>query len=140
MNTMPSLGMGTFRLEGETAYNAVKMALETGYRHIDTAQIYGNEAEVGQAIADSGLPRDEFFLTTKVWLDNLGADTFISSVEDSLRKLQVEAVDLLLIHWPDVSGKVGMETYLQQLAEAKRLGLTKAIGVVIPPKNSGAQK
>ncbi len=129
MKDMPSLGMGTFRLEGETAYNAVKMALETGYRHIDTAQIYGNEAEVGQAIADSNLARGEFFLTTKVWLDNLGADTFISSVEDSLRKLQVEAVDLLLIHWPDVSGKVDMDIYLQQLAEAQRLGLTKAIGV-----------
>jgi len=129
MNTMPSLGMGTFRLEGETACKAVTMALETGYRHIDTAQIYGNEAEVGQAIADSGLARDEFFLTTKVWLDNLGAELFLPSVEESLRKLQVEAVDLLLIHWPDVSGKVAMETYLQQLAEARRLGLTRAIGV-----------
>jgi len=92
MKTIPSLGMGTFRLEGETAYNSVKMALETGYRHIDTAQIYGNEAEVGQAIADSGLARDEFFVTTKVWLENLGADAFIPSVKDSLRKLQVEAV------------------------------------------------
>lgn len=100
MNTLPSLGMGTFRLEGETACKAVTMALETGYRHIDTAQIYGNEAEVGQAIADSGLARDEFFLTTKVWLDNLGAELFLPSVEESLRKLQVEAVDLLLIHWP----------------------------------------
>ncbi|MEM5535774.1 2,5-didehydrogluconate reductase DkgB [Neptuniibacter pectenicola] len=129
MKTMPSLGMGTFRLEGEVAYNAVKMALETGYRHIDTAQIYGNEAEVGQAIADSGLARDEFFLTTKVWLDNLGTEVFKSSVEESLRKLQVEAVDLLLIHWPDVSGKVGMDSYLQQLLEVQRQGLTRLIGV-----------
>lgn len=129
MKTIPSLGMGTFRLEGETAYNSVKMALETGYRHIDTAQIYGNEAEVGQAIADSGLARDEFFLTTKVWLENLGADVFIPSVKDSLRKLQVEAVDLLLIHWPDISGKVDMKTYLHELSEAQHQGLTRFIGV-----------
>ncbi len=129
MNTMPSLGMGTFRLEGETAYSAVKMALETGYRHIDTAQIYANEAEVGQALADSNLTREGFFLTTKVWLENLDEEAFIPSVEDSLRKLQVEAVDLLLIHWPDISGKVAMETYLKQLVEAQRQGLTRAIGV-----------
>ncbi|MCT7655329.1 2,5-didehydrogluconate reductase DkgB [Oceanimonas sp. NS1] len=129
MNMMPSLGMGTFRLEGDDAYNAVSMALETGFRHIDTAQIYGNEAEVGQAIADSGIARNELFLTTKVWLENLGEDAFIPSVEESLRKLQVEAVDLLLIHWPEVSGKVAMDTYLPQLAEAQRRGLTRFIGV-----------
>ncbi|NHI00230.1 2,5-didehydrogluconate reductase DkgB [Oceanimonas sp. MB9] len=129
MNMMPSLGMGTFRLEGDDAYNAVSMALETGFSHIDTAQIYGNEAEVGQAIADSGIARNELFLTTKVWLENLGEDAFIPSVEESLRKLQVEAVDLLLIHWPEVSGKVAMDTYLPQLAEAQRRGLTRFIGV-----------
>ncbi|QYK07032.1 2,5-didehydrogluconate reductase DkgB [Shewanella zhangzhouensis] len=129
MRNIPSLGMGTFRLQGDIAYKAVKTALETGYSHIDTAQIYGNEAEIGQAIADTGMARDDLFLTTKVWLDNLGEDTFIPSVEDSLRKLKVQSVDLLLIHWPDVTGKVAMETYLQQLVKSQRQGLTKAIGV-----------
>lgn len=129
MNVIPSLGMGTFRLEGDDACNAVEMALETGYRHIDTAQIYGNEAEVGRAIAGSGIVRSDIFLTTKVWLDNLGEQAFVPSVEDSLAKLRIEAVDLLLIHWPDVSGKVAMKTYLEQLAETQRRGLARFIGV-----------
>jgi 2,5-diketo-D-gluconate reductase B len=121
--------MGTFRLEGKVAYGAVKMALDAGYRHIDTAQIYGNEAEVGRAITDSGVARDTIFLTTKVWLDNLSEQAFIPSVKESLAKLQVEAVDLLLIHWPDVAGKVAMATYLAQLAEAQQQGQTRHIGV-----------
>lgn len=129
MQNMPSLGAGTFRLEGAAAYNSVKLALECGYRHIDTAQIYGNEAEVGQAIADSGISRDEIFITTKVWLDYLDENSFISSVQQSLEKLKVSWVDLLLIHWPDISEKVSMQTYLSMLARAEELGFTRKIGV-----------
>ncbi len=129
LQDIPKIGMGTFRLEGDVAYNSVKLALESGYRHIDTAQIYGNEAEVGQALADSSVKRNEVFITTKIWIDNLAKDNFIPSVEDSLQKLQVASVDLLLIHWPDVSGKVSMKTYLTELEKCKKLGLAREIGV-----------
>ncbi len=129
MTTIPKLGFGTFRLEGDVAYQAVKDALETGYRHIDTAQIYGNEAEVGQAIADSGLPRESLFITTKVWIENLTEDRFIDSIHESLAKLQLERVDLLLIHWPVTEDKVPMESYLKALKHAQKLGLSTHIGV-----------
>lgn len=129
MNNMPALGMGTFRLEGDIAKDSVKQALEAGYRHIDTAQIYGNESEVGLAIEESGVDRNEIFLTTKVWLDNLSADAFIPSVEESLAKLKVASVDLLLIHWPEKEGKVSMKEYLGELAKCQEKGLSKHIGV-----------
>ena len=126
---MPNLGIGTFRLEGDTAYNSVKMALEVGFRHIDTAQIYGNEAQVGQAIKESAIPRDELFITTKVWNNKLNKSDFISSVKKSLENLQVESVDLLLIHWPAPSNDEPMAEYLGELLKAKQQGLTKHIGV-----------
>ncbi|AUL75081.1 2,5-didehydrogluconate reductase B [Pseudoalteromonas sp. 13-15] len=126
---MPNLGVGTFRLEGDTAYNSVKMALDVGFRHIDTAQIYGNEEQVGQAIKDSNIPRSEIFLTTKVWNNKLNKTDFIASVEKSLEKLQVDSVDLLLIHWPAPSNDEPMSEYLTELLKAKQLGLTKHIGV-----------
>ncbi|WP_337841407.1 2,5-didehydrogluconate reductase DkgB [Rheinheimera sp.] len=125
----PALGMGTFRLKDQLAYDSVAMALQAGYRHIDTAQIYGNEEQVGLALADSGIARSEIFLTTKVWLSNLSADRFIASVKESLQKLQTDQVDLLLIHWPDSSNAVAMQDYLRELKQAKTQGLTKAIGV-----------
>lgn len=126
---MPDLGMGTFRLEGKTAYESVKMALEVGFRHIDTAQIYGNEEQVGQAIKDSNIPRDELFITTKVWNNKLNKSDFIASVKESLNKLQLDSVDLLLIHWPAPSNDEPMSEYLTELLTAKQLGLTKHIGV-----------
>lgn len=129
MREMPALGMGTFRLEGKTAYNAVKMALETGFRHIDTAQIYNNEEQVGQAIADSGLPRNSLFVTTKVWNSHLNQASFIDSVKESLKKLQSGYVDLLLIHWPAPENGEPMAEYLAELMKAKQLGLAKHIGV-----------
>lgn len=128
-NALFSLGMGTFRLQGDVAYDSVKMALEEGYRHIDTAQIYGNEAEVGQAIADSGIAREEVFITTKVWIESFTKETFLDSVKDSLSKLQTEYVDLLLIHWPSPSDAVPMAEYLGELKQAKTLGLTREIGI-----------
>lgn len=128
-NAMPALGMGTFRLQDDVAYQSVKLALQLGYRHIDTAQIYGNEAEVGRAIKDSGVPRDELFITTKVWNDKLNADGFIPSVKESLSKLGLDQVDLLLIHWPAPQPQVAMAEYLTELKKAKAQGLTKHIGV-----------
>ncbi|MEG3759018.1 2,5-didehydrogluconate reductase DkgB [Pseudoalteromonas carrageenovora] len=129
LNTMPKLGMGTFRLEDKVAYSSVKMALEVGYKHIDTAQIYGNEAQVGQAISDSGIPRADIFITTKVWNANLNKASFIDSVKESLSKLQTDYVDLLLIHWPSPENNEPMEEYLGELVKAKELGLAKNIGV-----------
>jgi 2,5-diketo-D-gluconate reductase B len=79
----------------------VPHALKLGFRHIDTAQIYGNEAEVGEGIASSGVARPDIFLTTKVWVDKLPHDAFVASVDESLRKLKTDHVDLLLLHWPN---------------------------------------
>ena len=83
-HTIPPIGVGTFRLQGDTATASVRTALELGYRHIDTAQIYGNEAAVGQVIADSGVPRHELFVTTKIWTDHLAGSKLIPSLQESL--------------------------------------------------------
>ncbi|HWV14166.1 MAG TPA: 2,5-didehydrogluconate reductase DkgB [Cellvibrio sp.] len=127
--TIPNIGLGTFRLKGQQAIDSVSSGLALGYRHIDTAQIYGNEAEVGQAIAESGIARKELFVTTKIWIDNLSRDKLIPSLEQSLQKLRTEQVDLTLIHWPSPNNAVPIAEYMQALAEAKSLGLTKFIGV-----------
>lgn len=129
LNTMPPLGLGTFRLKGQTVIDSVRTGLELGYRLIDTAQIYGNEAEIGQAIAESGIARAELFLTTKIWTEHLAGDKLIPSLKDSLAKLRTEAVDLTLIHWPSPGGAVPLADSLQALAEAQAQGLTARIGV-----------
>lgn len=126
---IPTLGAGTFRLKGQDAYQSVDMALKLGYRHIDTAQVYGNEAEVGQAIADSGIARSEICITTKIWMDRLSRTDFLPSLKESLEKLKTDYVDLLLIHWPLKDESVSMEEYLTELKQAKALGLTRQIGV-----------
>ena len=107
----------------------MRNALDLGYRAIDTAQIYGNEAEVGQAIADSGVPRGELFITTKIWTENLAADKLAASLKDSLAKLRTDAVDLTLIHWPSPGGAVPVAEFMGALAEAQAQGLTRRIGV-----------
>jgi 2,5-diketo-D-gluconate reductase B len=127
--SIPSFGLGTFRLTGQAVIDSVKSALELGYRVIDTAQIYKNEADVGQAIAESGVPRDELFITTKIWVDNYAADKLIPSLKDSLAKLRTDYVDLLLIHWPAPGNGVELAEYMEALAEAKKQGLTRQIGV-----------
>lgn len=130
MNTsLPSFGLGTFRLKGQVVIDSVRQALELGYRHIDTAQIYGNEAEVGQAIADSGVSRSELFVTTKVWTENLSKDTLVPSLQESLRKLRMDHVDLTLIHWPSPAGAVPLADSLHALQAAQQQGLSKHIGV-----------
>ena len=113
---MPAFGLGTFRLKGQTVIDSVRNALELGYRAIDTAQIYENEAEVGQAIAESGVARKDLFLTTKIWVSNFAADKLIPSLKDSLAKLRTEQVDLTLIHWPSPKGEVPMAETLGALA------------------------
>lgn len=126
---IPQIGLGTFRLQGQVVIDSVTTGLDVGYRHIDTAQIYGNEAEVGQAIAASPVPRSELFVTTKIWIENLQRDKLIPSLKDSLRKLQLEQLDLTLIHWPSPQDAIPVAEYMAALAEAKAQGLTKAIGV-----------
>ena len=128
-SSIPPIGMGTFRLKGDDAYNAVSTALELGYRHIDTAQIYGNEQDVGRAIADSGVPRSELFVTTKIWTDNFTQDKLIPSLRESLDKLQLDQVDMTLIHWPSPGGKVPMQEYLGELMKAREQGMTRLTGV-----------
>lgn len=97
---IPSLGLGTWQMTGHECREAVKGALEIGYRHIDTAQAYQNEQDVGTAIRNSEVDRDEIWLTTKIWRTNFGHDDVIASFEESLNRLQTDYVDLLLIHWP----------------------------------------
>jgi 2,5-diketo-D-gluconate reductase B len=125
--TVPSFGVGTFRLEGEVVKNSVLNALEVGYRVIDTAQIYGNEASIGEALVESGIPREELYITTKIWVDNMSKAKLIPSLKESLEKLQTDYVDLTLIHWPGKNENI--EEYMQALLEAKSLGLTKEMGV-----------
>lgn len=127
--TIPLLGLGTYRLKDQVVIDSVSQALELGYRAIDTAQIYGNEAEVGEAIAASGVARDQLFLTSKIWTDNLGAGTLITSLKESLRKLRTDHLDLTLIHWPSPNGAVPVAEYMGALQEAKAQGLTRHIGV-----------
>jgi 2,5-diketo-D-gluconate reductase B len=127
--TVPAFGLGTFRLKDQTVIDSVSNGLELGYRVIDTAQIYGNEAEVGQAIAQSGVPRDELFITTKIWTDNYAADKLIPSLKESLSKLKTDYVDLTLIHWPSPQGKVSVAEFMGALLEARQQGLTREIGV-----------
>ena len=128
MNYIPAFGVGTFRLQGQVVVDSVRNALEVGYRAIDTAQIYGNEAEVGQAIKEAAIPREQLFITTKIWVDNLSSSKLIPSLQDSLRKLDTEQVDLTLIHWPAFQN-VALEEAMTALAEAKAQGLTRLIGV-----------
>jgi 2,5-diketo-D-gluconate reductase B len=126
---IPTFGVGTFRLTGQAVVDSVRTALDVGYRAVDTAQIYGNEAEVGQAIAESGVARADLFLTTKIWIENAGRDKLAASLRDSLARLRTDYVDLTLIHWPAPGSGIALAETMDALAEAKRLGLTRRIGV-----------
>ena len=126
---IPAFGLGTFRLKDDVVISSVITALELGYRAIDTAQIYDNEAAVGQAIAESGVPRHELYITTKIWIENLSKDKLIPSLKESLQKLRTDYVDLTLIHWPSPNDEVSVEEFMQALLEAKKQGLTREIGI-----------
>src|SRR3954462_10807523 len=124
---IPIVGFGSMRLKEDAGREAIASAIRVGYRHIDTAAFYGNEKEVGDAIKASGVKRGEIFLTTKVRDNNLKADDFARSLENSLRLLDVPQVDLLLIHWPNPN--VPAAESIGALNKAKRDGLTRHIGV-----------
>jgi 2,5-diketo-D-gluconate reductase B len=124
---IPKLGFGTFPLKDDDARRMVAHALGAGYRHIDTAQMYGNEAEVGEAIANSSVQREDIFLTTKVWPDNFGDGPLQKSVEESLVKLRVDAVDLLLLHWPKFDRP--LDETVKALNAVHRTGMARNIGV-----------
>lgn len=118
---------GTFPLTEKELRDAMGIAAEVGYRSFDTAQMYGNEKETGDGLADLGLPREEICVTTKVHPDNFGAAEFLPSVEESLKKLRLDYVDVLLLHWPPIGGDIAPS--LQLLAQAYEKGLAKNIGV-----------
>jgi 2,5-diketo-D-gluconate reductase B len=124
---IPALGFGTFRMPGPDVLRIVPQAIKLGFRHIDTAQIYRNEAEVGQAIEASGVAREDIFLTTKVWVDHYKHADFLASVDESLKKLRTDYVDLLLLHWP--SSGVPLSEQIGALNDVKKTGKVKNIGV-----------
>ena len=124
---MPMLGFGTWRLSGEVAFATVKHALAVGYRHIDTAAIYGNHQEVGRAMAESGIARKEIFITSKVWWDQLRYGDVRVACRQSLCELQIEYLDLYLIHWPNRA--IPMSETLSALESLKKDGYIRAIGV-----------
>ncbi|WP_173917878.1 aldo/keto reductase [Halobacillus sp. Marseille-Q1614] len=125
---MPQLGFGVWQVEEKDAVPAVTKAIETGYRSIDTAAIYKNERQVGEAIAKSSVPREELFITTKVWNADQGYEATIKAMDESLEKLGLDYVDLYLIHWPTPEFDDYVETY-KALEQLQKDGKTRAIGV-----------
>jgi 2,5-diketo-D-gluconate reductase B len=124
---LPRLGLGTFRLQGDAARSAVESAIGLGYRHIDTAEMYGNEAEVGDAIQASGIKRADLHVTTKVWHEHLAPDAIRHAFDTSLAKLKLDHVDLYLVHWP--SKGMDLPAMFETLLKLKQEGRTRAIGV-----------
>jgi diketogulonate reductase-like aldo/keto reductase len=124
---VPALGFGTWALRGEDCAASVADAIAAGYRHIDTAARYGNEDAVGEGIRRGGVPRDALFVTTKVWYTDLAPADVASSLDDSLRRLRLDHVDLALIHWP--SATLPFEPALDALGDAARRGRTRLLGV-----------
>ena len=125
--TVPRLGFGTWRLSGEACRDAVATAMRLGYRHIDTAAMYGNEAEVGAALHGSGVARQDLFVTTKVWRDDLAPEALLRSASASLERLKLDHLDLLLIHWPNAA--VPLRDTMAALDETVDRGWTRQIGV-----------
>src|SRR3990167_10096746 len=132
---MPVLGLGTWKSkEGSEVENSVIWALEAGYRLIDTAKIYGNEEGVGRAIKDSGIPREEIFVTTKLWNTDQGYESALLAIDESLKKLGMSYVDLYLVHWPTASADEKTSLNKRQdtwraMEEIYRSGKARAIGV-----------
>jgi 2,5-diketo-D-gluconate reductase B len=133
---VPKLGYGTWLVEGREAYEGVLDALELGYRHVDTARAYGNEREVGRALADAGVPREEVWLTTKVWRDDARADDVGRVFGQQLSDLGVDYVDLLLLHWP---ADAPLAETLGAMTELREQGLARQIGVSNFPSRLLAQ-
>ncbi|WP_105400274.1 aldo/keto reductase [Neorhizobium sp. T7_12] len=127
--TIPRLGLGTYGRTGSEGVAALRKAIEIGYRHLDTAQSYDTEQPVGEAVRRSGVPRGDFFITTKVADTHLDKAQFMPSVRRSLDTIGVDQVDLLLIHWPSHGDAVPFEDYMTALVEAQRQGYARLIGV-----------
>jgi 2,5-diketo-D-gluconate reductase B len=125
--SLPRLGLGTYRMQGEVCRAAVESALGLGYRHVDTAEMYGNEEAVGAALAASGVARQEMHVTTKVWHENLKPDAIRRSFDASLKKLRLDHVDLYLVHWP--SRNMDLPAIFETLVRLRDEGRTRAIGV-----------
>jgi len=126
--TVPQLGFGVWQVSTEDIVPAVAKALEVGYRHIDTAAIYGNEEGVGRAIAESGIPRDELFVTTKLWNSRHGRSEAMAAAEESLQELGLDYVDLYLIHWPTPERNLFVDAWLG-LEDVQERGLSRSIGI-----------
>lgn len=124
---LPALGFGTWQLAGQTARDMVSAALSIGYRAIDTARMYGNEIEVGAGLKQSGVPRDEIFLTDKIWPDDFRDGDLQKAAENALRSLDTDYVDLLLLHWPNP--EVPLAETMEALADVARRGLARHVGV-----------
>jgi diketogulonate reductase-like aldo/keto reductase len=124
---IPAIGLGTWELRGRTCARVVEQALRLGYRHIDTAQIYENESEVGEGLRASGVNRDEVFVTTKVWTTHFAPNDLERSTRESLARLRLAHVDLLLLHWPNP--RIPLQETLGALAHVKDLGMAGHIGV-----------
>ena len=124
---LPRLGLGTFRLQGDACRAAVESAIALGYRHLDTAEMYGNEEAIGAAIAASGVARNDLHVTTKVWNENLAPDAIRRAFDASCKKLRLDVVDLYLVHWP--APNMNLPTMFETLMKLKQEGRTRAIGV-----------
>jgi 2,5-diketo-D-gluconate reductase B len=124
---IPAIGLGTWELRGRACARVVEQAIKLGYRHIDTAQVYENEREVGEGVRASGVKREDVFVTTKIWTSHFAPHELERSTKESLARLRLTEVDLLLLHWPNPH--VPLSETLGALAHAKRLGLARHIGV-----------
>src|SRR3954467_13512618 len=124
---IPSIGLGTWELRDRTCARLVEQAIKLGYRHIDTAQIYENEREVGEGLRASGVKRNDIFVTTKVWTTHFAPNDLERSTKESLAKLRLSEVDLLLLHWPNP--QVPLRETLGALARVKKLGMARHIGI-----------
>jgi 2,5-diketo-D-gluconate reductase B len=124
---IPAVGLGTWDLRGRVCARVVEQALRLGYRHIDTAEMYGNEREIGEALRASGVPRNDVFITTKVWQDHLAPREFERATKESLARLRLSEVDLLLIHWPNP--RIPLAETIGALCRMKQAGFARHIGV-----------
>lgn len=125
---IPQIGLGVYKIAGESAEPLILSAFEAGFRRIDTAAFYGNEPEVGAAVRNSGLQREEIFVTTKIWKDDHGYDRALESIDESLNRLNIDYIDMLLIHWPSPALNKFVDTWAA-FQKAKESGKIRGIGV-----------
>lgn len=125
---IPQIGLGVYKVAGESAEPLILNAFEVGYRRIDTAAFYGNEPEVGAAVRNSGLPREEIFVTTKVWKDDHGYERALEAIDESLARLEIDYIDMLLIHWPSPALNKFVDTWAA-FQKAQESGKVRGIGV-----------